>query len=165
MKPFSIVVAHDAKRGIGIQNTLPWRLKADMAYFKHLTTTAAAGKQNAVIMGRKTWESLPEKFRPLPDRLNLVVSRSKQAGFFSLDQALARANEADIDHIFVIGGSALYHEMIRHPHCTRLYITELQETVNCDAFFPDPGPHFRPISATDWQLENGFHYRFCILEK
>ena len=75
-KPFHVIVAHDLNRGIGIDNKIPWHLPVDMAYFKKTTTTATAGKKNAVIMGRKTWDSIPEKFRPLPDRINIVLSKS-----------------------------------------------------------------------------------------
>ena len=75
MIKFSLVVAMDEERGIGKQGTLAWRLPADLKHFKEITTEVKdMKKQNAVIMGRKTWESLPEKFRPLPQRLNIVVT-------------------------------------------------------------------------------------------
>ena len=72
---FAIVVAADEARGIGAGNTLPWKLPTEMAYFKRVTTVAPPGRQNAVVMGRKTYESIPGKFRPLRDRLNVVLSR------------------------------------------------------------------------------------------
>lgn len=72
-----IVVAATKKLGIGKGGGMPWKLPGDMAYFKDLTTrTADSSKQNAVVMGRKTWESIPPKFRPLPGRVNVVLSRS-----------------------------------------------------------------------------------------
>jgi dihydrofolate reductase/thymidylate synthase len=72
-----LVVAATRKLGIGKGGTMPWKLPGDMAYFKELTSkTADAGKQNAVIMGRKTWESIPVKFRPLPGRINVVLTRA-----------------------------------------------------------------------------------------
>ena len=62
---FDVVVAHDLKQGIGINNSLPWHCKADMAHFKALTTDSKSNKENTVIMGRKTWESIPEKVSPI----------------------------------------------------------------------------------------------------
>jgi dihydrofolate reductase len=75
-----IVAATATTRGIGRGGALPWRLPGDMAYFKKATIgTTAAGRQNAVIMGRVTWESIPAKFRPLPDRLNVIITRQGEA--------------------------------------------------------------------------------------
>src|ERR1700733_8282193 len=80
MDMFDIVVACDINRGIGYNNTLPWRLSGDMKHFRNLTsTTSDPSKQNAVIMGRKTWQSLPESNRPLPKRFNIVLSRQDLA--------------------------------------------------------------------------------------
>jgi len=75
MKSFSIVVAVDSEFGIGKVGTLPWHLPADMKHFKTVTTHNAS--DNVVIMGRKTWDSIPEKFRPLSQRLNIVISRQE----------------------------------------------------------------------------------------
>lgn len=74
---FQIVVAATKARGIGRDGSMPWRLPTDMAYFKRLTSEREddAQRQNAVVMGRKTWDSIPAKFRPLRDRLNVVISR------------------------------------------------------------------------------------------
>ena len=76
-RTFQLVVAATRNMGVGRGGTLPWRLPGDMAYFKDLTQrTADPCKQNAVIMGRKTWESIPARFRPLTGRINVVLSRS-----------------------------------------------------------------------------------------
>ena len=76
-KGFQLVVAATRAMGIGLSGSMPWRLPGDMAYFKELTSTAGSPKlQNAVIMGRRTWESIPEKHRPLPGRINIVLSKS-----------------------------------------------------------------------------------------
>ena len=75
-RAFAIVVACDEVRGIGKGGTLPWKLPGEMAYFKRVTSEAANGKVNAVIMGRTTFDSIPPKFRPLPGRKNVVLSRT-----------------------------------------------------------------------------------------
>ena len=73
---FQIVVAATKQRGIGRDGSMPWRLPSDMAYFKRVTTEREddSARQNAVLMGRKTWDSIPAKFRPLRDRINVVIS-------------------------------------------------------------------------------------------
>lgn len=76
LRTFQLVVAATRKLGIGKGGTMPWRLPSDMAYFKALTSaTADPSKANAVVMGRKTWESIPPKFRPLRGRVNVVLTR------------------------------------------------------------------------------------------
>ncbi|CAG2121252.1 unnamed protein product, partial [Medioppia subpectinata] len=75
-KTFAIISAVCHENGIGCEGRLPWRLKEEMAYFTRITSTAIDGRQNAVIMGRKTWESIPPKFKPLAGRLNVVLSQS-----------------------------------------------------------------------------------------
>jgi dihydrofolate reductase len=77
MYRLSIIVAATATNGIGINGGLPWRLPREMAYFARITSQAPAGQTNAVIMGRKTWESIPSKFRPLSNRLNIILSRDE----------------------------------------------------------------------------------------
>merc|ERR1719421_691737 len=79
----SVIVATTQKGGIGKDGTLPWKLPEDMAHFKKVTTAAPEGKMNAVVMGRKTWESIPEKFKPLPGRINVVLSRKAAEPDFS----------------------------------------------------------------------------------
>lgn len=75
-KGFQMVVAYENARGIGLNGDMPWSLPKDMAYFKSLTTSVKSpGKRNAVVMGRTTWESIPAKFRPLKDRMNIVISK------------------------------------------------------------------------------------------
>ena len=104
---FTLIAATDSHGGLGKDNTLPWSSSKDMAWFKRQTTTVESpSKKNACIMGRKIWESLPETYRPLPDRLNLVLSRDSQSAdfegaecFSSLDAALDRCQSDDIDSV------------------------------------------------------------------
>ncbi len=129
-RPQIVVIAAVARNGvIGRDNTLPWRLKADLAHFKRTTLG------HPVIMGRKTWESLG---RPLPGRTNIVVSR--KSGWRaegaqiveSLDAAIAACEGAE--RIFVIGGAQLY--ALALPMADRLILTEIQADVDGDARFP-----------------------------
>ena len=160
MKSFSIIVALDSQNGIGKNGQLPWRLSLDLKHFKEITTAVAdPAKKNALIMGRKTWESLPEKFRPLPGRVNVVLSQkgglSLPSGvlcFQSLDEALSQLSSS-IENIFVIGGAQVYAQAIGHPLCQKLYVTHVQGEHGCDAFFPPISHQFLPISASEPHTE------------
>ena len=133
--PLALIAALADNRVIGIENRLPWHLPADLKHFKAVTL----GKP--IIMGRKTWDSLG---RPLPGRLNLVVSR--QAGlqldgaevFASLDAAIARADqwarERGVTELMLIGGAELYAQGL--PRAERLYLTRVHLAPDGDAFFP-----------------------------
>jgi dihydrofolate reductase len=141
---FACVVAADQNRGIGRDNHLPWpRLRGDLAHLKQVTTTTRQDSaRNAVVMGRRTWESIPPRFRPLPGRLNLVVSRT--AGTLaedaqtvvSLNQALERAIHAGVEQIFVLGGGQLFAQAIDDPRCQLIYYTRISGVFSCDTFFP-----------------------------
>lgn len=164
---FAIVVAADEARGIGRAGALPWRLPGEIAYFKRVTTEAAADKQNAVIMGRRTFDSIPPKFRPLPGRKNVVLSRDPaylpdaalRAG--SLDEALARvAADPTIDRTFVIGGGALYADALVHPRCTRVYLTRVHGRFDCDVFLPAFETRFRRVAADGPHHEGALSYTF-----
>lgn len=134
-KPVSLIVACTGKGGIGKDGQLPWRLPGDMAYFKRVTTGGSAAdagtgeKLNAVIMGRKTWDSIPAKFRPLAGRVNVVLSRNPGAlglpadvlGATSLPAALSAVdNRADIDQCFIIGGAEVYREALELPRLCKV---------------------------------------------
>lgn len=145
-KTFDMVVAVEENHGIGTKGTLPWKIKHDMNYFKTITTAAENGKINAVIMGRKTYESIPEKFRPLPGRLNIVITsqihselKDNPAYASSLKDALDIAwSKDDIGTVFVIGGAQVYRDAIKLPECRMLHITQIFANFEeCDVFFPE----------------------------
>ena len=168
MRKFSIIVAFDSQYGIGKNGQLPWGLPSDLKHFKEITTaTASPAKKNAVIMGRKTWESLPEKFRPLPGRVNVVLSKVGCSSFppdvlrsQSLEDALDQLSSLDIENIFVIGGAQIFAIALRHPLCHRLFVTHVQGEFGCDAFFPPISKDFFPISASEGQQEAGISFQF-----
>lgn len=135
-----LIAAVAANRAIGRDNQLLWNIPEDMAHFKALT------QGHTVLMGRKTWESLPPRFRPLPGRRNIVVTR--QAGYaapgadvaLSLEQGLQLASTAET--VFVIGGAEIYAQAL--PFADRLELTEVDLRPQGDAWFPD-------FPAADWQ--------------
>jgi len=130
-----MIAALADNRVIGLDNKMPWHLPADLRHFKAMTL----GKP--IIMGRKTWDSLG---RPLPGRLNLVISRQPDLQlegaetFTSLDAALARAEqwarEQGVDELMLIGGAQLYAQAL--PQAQRLYLTRIDAAPAGDAFFP-----------------------------
>lgn len=148
--PLCLIAALAHNRVIGRDNRLPWHLPADLKHFKALTL----GKP--IIMGRKTWDSLG---RPLPGRLNLVVSR--QAGltlegaevFATLEAALQRAEawarEEDAEELMLIGGAQLYAQGLARAE--RLYLTRVGLDPEGDAFFPE-------VSETDWRLASSVEH-------
>ena len=176
-KPFSIIVAHDLNLGIGAQNTLPWKLSADMSHFKKVTTeTKDPNKQNVVIMGRNTYESLPEKFRPLPNRYNIVLSRNKELNLpetlskqNSLNDALEWASQGPLaesfESVFVIGGAMVYTEAITHPKCERLIITKIHQLYDCDAFFPHYTIPYKETWKSGFLSESSIGYSFSQFER
>lgn len=139
-RPILALIAACARGGvIGIDNRMPWHLPEDMKFFRETT------RGKPVIMGRKTWESLPDAFRPLPGRVNIVVSRNAAypadgaTVVGSLPDALTAAGDTDI--VFVMGGADLYRQAL--PMADRLYLTEIDADFAGDAFFPE-------LAKDDW---------------
>lgn len=131
---FSLIVAYDSKNGIGKDNNIPWHIPEDLKYFQSITM---GNGNNAVIMGRITWESIPHKFRPLKKRHNIVISKSNPNYYPNLDSALNAVERIpDLETIFIIGGEMLYNEAINHPNCDKIYVTKIDGDYNCDKFFP-----------------------------
>lgn len=129
----SIIAGVAENNCIGIGNTLPWHIPEDLAHFKKVTQ----GKP--VLMGSKTWESLPEKFRPLPGRTNIVIAKKKD---YVLPEGVLLFNDLDSpfkelldEEIFIIGGGSIYAQMI--GIADTLYITHIHRKVDGDVFFPE----------------------------
>jgi dihydrofolate reductase len=146
-------------RVIGRDGGLPWHLPSDMKHFKELTTGGT------VIMGRRTWESIPERFRPLPERRNIVLSR---AGFTAAGAEVAPSLTAALaaceGSCFVIGGGATYAEAL--PLAGRVYATEVDGAVEGDTFFPTLDPaRWRVTSSAAPVQENGFSFVVRVYER
>ena len=141
---FDCVAAADAAGGIGKDNDLPWpKLSEDLRFLRRITSEAPPGKHNAVIMGRLTWESVPSERQPLPDRLNVVVSRSPlalPAGMLAATSLAAGAGAGPRSP----GGRRPVRDRrradlppgVRPPGCRHIYITRLAARFECDAFLP-----------------------------
>ena len=138
----SLIAALSRNRVIGRNNDLPWHLPDDMKYFMQTT------KGHHVIMGRKNYDSIPEKFRPLPNRVNIVVTRQPTLTLpnctvvHSLEEAVAIAREAGEQELFIIGGAAIYQ--LGLPLANRLYLTEIDATLSGDTYFP-------PFDKNNWK--------------
>jgi dihydrofolate reductase len=152
---------------MGKDGDLPWpRLGADLRFFRDTTSrTQAPGRRNAVIMGRRTWESVPQGRRPLPDRLNIVVTRGEGAlppGIArarSLDGALGiAAARPDVEAAFVIGGAELLRAAFAHPACQVIFLTRIDATFPCDVFLPPLPAHFRLTATLARHREHGVAY-------
>lgn len=131
-KPIDIIVCVDADNGIG---PITWKNAEDLAHFKKTT------ENSTVIMGRKTYEAIPPRFRPLKGRFNIVISTSAQClgdiTCKSFDEAIDMAQKHHRENIYICGGSSVYKEALMHPLFRYLYITRLNESYNCSIFFPD----------------------------
>lgn len=171
MKKFYVIVAIDQKRGIGIDGKLPWHLSEDLKYFCRVTQeTEDPNKQNAVIMGRKTWESIPKKYRPFKNRLNIVLSRNADYMVVpdielasTFDDALEVAEEKGAEKVFVIGGARVFEQALVHPGCAGVYLTEILKTFKCDAHLAAIDENkFERVEESDIHEADGLKFRFVI---
>ncbi len=164
----SIIVAFDLNRGMGKNNKLPWHLPGDFKHFREVTTEAEAGKNNAVVMGRKTWESISEKHKPLINRLNVVLTKQPKydlpqevLSFSSLESSIDALSKLAVDKCFVIGGGEIYRAAFDNPRCNQIYATEIEQVFDCDTFFPEIPPQFKLIT-NEVHEENGIKYSFKL---
>lgn len=153
-----LIWAEARDRVIGRDGTMPWHVPEDLQHFRDVTMGAP------VIMGRRTWESFPDRFRPLPGRRNIVVSGNEAwradgaERAASLDEAIARAGDGAT---WVIGGGRLYAEALARADV--LEVTELDLDVDGDTRAPER-PGWRLEAASDWRTSrSGIRYRFTTL--
>ncbi|MES2668427.1 MAG: dihydrofolate reductase [Patescibacteria group bacterium] len=160
----SVIAAIGRNRAIGKDNRLLWDIPGDLKRFKALTSG------HPVIMGRKTWESIPEKFRPLPDRTNIVITRDSAydaPGAIlaqSFPEALSLARDADgAREIFAIGGQQVYECAL--PFASTLYLTLIDDEKEGDAFFPAYEAEFTKEVAREEHEHDGLRYAWIDLER
>ena len=172
-----IVVAADEKNGIGKAGQLPWRLKDDMRFFKEVTTkTEDPAKKNMVIMGSKTWISIP-KF-PLPNRLNVVLTRDKvkaeeRSGVHgyspschfesSVEEAFDLADDS-IESIFIIGGGQVFAEIMNDPRLDGIYLTRVHAVFDCDVFLPELPKRFAKVQNLGEVEEQRIRFEYLLYQ-
>jgi dihydrofolate reductase len=162
----SLIAAVSKNNVIGVDGDLPWSLPADMKFFSKTT------RGHHVLMGRKNFDSIPDRFRPLPSRPNIVVTRN---GSFtaegvivcnSIEAGIAHAEQAGEEELFIIGGGDIYKQCL--SIADRLYITHVNTVIEGDAFFPAFDP-------SDWEQEvliehpiddvHNFSFEVCLYRK
>ena len=162
----SLIVAVSENSVIGKNNALPWHLPADMKYFRDTTMG------RCVIMGRKNYDSIPLKYRPLEGRTNIVVTHQKDFKaeecmiVNSIDEALNEARKKNESEVFIIGGADIYRQTIGIAE--KIYYTQIHHLFDGDAFFPE-------MDESKWKLtgkkdvnadeKNKFRFSFCVYEK
>jgi dihydrofolate reductase len=161
----TLIVATDREGGIGIENRLPWRLPEDLAHFKRVTTG------HAVIMGRKTFESIG---RPLPNRRNIVITRNPGWTHDGVEVApspeaavalLAQPGAAPDAQAFLIGGAEIFRQAL--PLCSCLIVTQIDRLFTCDTFFPaiDPSEWVEAAREAYYSEQNGCAYAFVTYHR
>lgn len=164
----SIIVAIAKNNAIGKNNDLLWKLPADMKYFKEKTMG------HCVLTGRKNYESIPEKFRPLPGRTNIVVTRDKSYNapgahvVDSIEAGIEFARSTGETELFIIGGGQIYMECMVKNLVDTLYVTHVNEVFEADTFFPAFNPHKWHKTLSEMcspDEKNAYAYEFAVYNK
>ena len=179
----NIIVAYCKKNnGIGFNNNIPWHLKSELSYFKDVTTRKRENQDcnNIVIMGRKTWDSLPRK--PLPNRTNVILSQNLDSetsneimnkykdtfvrnNIFTYLNEISSSGHNEDTNIFIIGGSQIYEAIMKETsnYNINIYATEIYQEFECDTFFPNiDSDVFGLTYVSEFKQENGIHFRHKI---
>lgn len=164
----SLIVAIAENNAIGKNNDLLWHLPNDMKYFKEKTLN------HHIITGRKNYVSIPEKYRPLVNRTNIVLTRNpdfNEEGCIvkdNLQDALSYALDSDDTEIFVIGGGQIYKEVLEEHLIDRMYVTHIHEKFEADTFFPEIDKTiWKKVSETNFNADekNPYNHSFAVYEK
>jgi dihydrofolate reductase/thymidylate synthase len=174
-RSYQVVIAATRDMGLGMDMKLPWDLPSEYQFFQDVTTrTSDPTKRNATIMGRKSWESTPLEIRPLPGRLNIVLTKSSCHNIAidenvlvssSMESALellaTEPYSLSIEKVFVIGGGELLRNYMNASICDAIHLTEIDISVPCDAFAPRVDTSlYRPWYSSFPVVENGIRYSF-----
>lgn len=162
----SIIVAVSENNVIGRNNDLPWHLPADMKYFKNTTLG------HCVVMGRKNYDSIPLKYRPLQGRINIVVTRNKNfhaAGVVaagSIEEAIDYAKNKNESECFIIGGGEVFSQSLKY--CDKVYLTRIHHSFDGDVFFPElPLHEWKEVSRIENKADekNILPFSFLVYER
>lgn len=135
---FNIIVAVDTNNGIGLNNTIPWYEPEDLKHFAKLTK---GNGKNAVIMGKNTWNSLPQRW--LHNRFNIIISRNLDISgtnfqsFKDPKKAIEYCIKKEYETVWIMGGGEIYNYFINNNLVDNIYISKLDKCYNCDVFFPE----------------------------
>ena len=163
----SLIVAVSENGVIGKDNDLIWHLPNDMRFFKETTIG------HHVIMGRKNFESIPHKYRPLPNRANIVITRQsyyKAEGCIvinSVEAALEIAKQNGDTEPFIIGGGQIYKIALENNLVNRIYLTKVHHSFDGDTFFPELNTEWKEIARIDHKADekHSYDYDFITLER
>ena len=154
----NIIVAYCKNRGIGLNNQLPWHIPSDLKRFAKITKGSG---NNAIIMGRKTYESIG---RVLPDRYNIVLSKSIKIDnvdtYDNIEDAIKFCKEKEFEEVFVIGGAQIYEEVLNKKLVHKVYATIINKVFECDTFFPYIPDWYTTEFVVDKKDENIFYKTF-----
>ena len=173
-----IVALCKSNNGIGSEGKIPWMLRNDLKNFQQITIkTFKPYTKNMVVMGRKTWESLPNKSKPLKNRINVVLTRNTRQtlkkeieaykdtyvkhDFNEILEVSDLNNKFNLSNIFIIGGEEIYKQALESGKVSKIYLTEIYKDVECDTFFPTIATEdFNLTYVSKFYSENNIYYRY-----
>ncbi len=159
----NLIWAQAQNRVIGNHGAMPWHIPEDLAHFRQIT------KNSPVIMGRKTWESLPSRFRPLPHRRNIILTRQPHWGSQYTNKEVIKASSIEaaitpqitgsgVKEVWVVGGGQIYSQYL--PLATRIEITEIHASFDGDTRAPELGPEWKEIRRIPNSSPTGLKFDF-----
>ena len=172
MKPkIYLIVATDLKGGMGYQGKLPWNLPGDMKFFQKTTIqTDNIQFRNMAVMGRVTWDSIPDKHRPLQGRKNVVITRNKDfkapegvTVAHSIEEAMKAVDDRVAD-VFVIGGAKIFDQFMKKRKIDGIYLTRIKKEYRCDTHFPKIPKAFKPEKLGEGQ-DGDVKYEYLLYKK
>jgi len=156
----NIIAAMSVNRGIGYKNKLPWHFQKKLQYFRKKTTACGVRSLNAVIMGRNTFNSIPNV---LPGRVNYVISRTLSGRyiFSNIEDCIAACRVFNYENVWIIGGSELYKYALDKNIADKMYLTVIGKEYECDTFFPEIPKNFQ-LEKVSWDVENYVELRYEV---